>query len=94
LQTPRPDEQAGHGFPGARDWPVILRDGKLLLYKRLKAPGSGYWNIVGGKAEQMEPAETAIRREAEEESGLVVGRIALLCATEQIINATGNTGSP
>jgi 8-oxo-dGTP diphosphatase len=77
----------GIDFPGLGTGLAILRDGKLLLYKRLKAPEAGHWNIVGGKVEHMEPAETAVRREAEEESGLVIGRIGLLCTTEQIIEA-------
>ncbi|MGO4564643.1 NUDIX domain-containing protein [Rhizobium sp. 2YAF20] len=75
----------GIDFPGLGTGLAILRNGKLLLYRRMKAPEAGYWNIVGGKVEHMEPAETAARREAEEETGLSVGNIALLCATEQII---------
>jgi 8-oxo-dGTP diphosphatase len=75
----------GIDFPGLGSGLAILRDGKLLLYKRLKAPEAGYWNIVGGKVEHMEPAEAAARREAEEETGLVIGEMELLCTTEQII---------
>jgi 8-oxo-dGTP diphosphatase len=75
----------GIDFPGLGTGLAILRDGKLLLYKRLKAPEAGYWNIVGGKVEHMEPAETAARREAEEETGLTIGEVELLCTTEQII---------
>ncbi|PZM13167.1 NUDIX domain-containing protein [Rhizobium tubonense] len=77
----------GIDFPGLGTGLAILRDGKLLLYKRLKAPEAGYWNIVGGKVDHMEPAETAARREAEEETGLTVGHVELLCTTEQIIAA-------
>lgn len=77
----------GVDVPGVGCGLVILRDSKLLLYKRMKAPEAGYWNIVGGKVDHMEPAETAARREAEEESGLTIGHIDFLCATEQIIAA-------
>jgi 8-oxo-dGTP diphosphatase len=42
---------------------------------------------VGGKVDHMEPAEQAARREAEEESGLEIGRIQLLGPTEVISEA-------
>ena len=77
----------GTDFPGVGTGLVILRDGKILLYRRMKAPEAGYWNIVGGKVDHMEPAATAARREAEEESGLAIGHIDFLCTTEQIIAA-------
>ncbi|MBY5365634.1 NUDIX domain-containing protein [Rhizobium leguminosarum] len=77
----------GLNFPGFGVGLVILRDAKILLYKRLRAPEAGYWNIVGGKVDHMEPAEQAARREAEEETGLVIGRIERLGMTEQIIDA-------
>jgi 8-oxo-dGTP diphosphatase len=77
----------GTDIPGVGTGLVILRDGKLLLYKRMKAPESGYWNIVGGKVDHLELAETAARREAEEESGLKIGHVDFLCVTEQIIAA-------
>jgi ADP-ribose pyrophosphatase YjhB (NUDIX family) len=67
---------------------VILReDGKVLLYRRLKAPEAGYWNIVGGKVDPMESSADAARREAEEETGLSIGEVEFLCVTEQIIDA-------
>ena len=77
----------GTDFPGLGTGLAILRGGKLLLYRRMKPPEAGYWNIVGGKVDHMEPAAVAARREAEEESGLVIGHIDLLCTTEQLIAA-------
>ncbi|AHF84190.1 DNA mismatch repair protein MutT [Rhizobium leguminosarum bv. trifolii WSM1689] len=76
----------GIDFPGLGVGLVILRDARILLYRRLRAPEAGYWNIVGGKVDHMEPAEQAARREAEEETGLVIGRIERLGMTEQIID--------
>lgn len=75
----------GVHFPGLGAGLAILRDGKMLLYKRLKAPEAGFWNIVGGKVDHMEPAALAARREAIEETGLTIGNIEFLCTTEQII---------
>lgn len=80
----------GIDFPGVGVGLVILRDdGKVLLCRRLKAPEAGFWNIVGGKIDMMEPAAEAARREAEEETGLSIGKVEFLCATEQIIEADG-----
>lgn len=77
----------GIDFPGVGVGLAILRDGKILLCRRLRAPEAGFWNIVGGKVDHLEPAELAARREAEEETGLSIGAVEFVCATEQIIDA-------
>ncbi|KOF22693.1 DNA mismatch repair protein MutT [Ensifer adhaerens] len=77
----------GIDFPGFGCGLAIMRDGKLLLCKRLKAPEAGHWNIVGGKVDHMERSELAARREAEEESGLSIRSIRFLCLSEQLIEA-------
>lgn len=79
----------GLSFPGVGAGLAVLRDGKLLLYKRRNAPEAGYWNIPGGKVDHMEPSMVAAAREAEEESGLVFGDITLLCHSEKIIPEDG-----
>lgn len=79
--------QPGIDFPGFGCGLVIVRDGKILLYRRLKAPEAGYWNIVGGKVDHMERSEAAARREAEEESGLKIRSSEFLCLSEQVIEA-------
>lgn len=76
----------GIDFPGVGSGLAVLNDGKLLLCKRLKAPESGHWNIVGGKVDHMEPAAEAARREAEEESGLTIHSASFLCLSEQLID--------
>lgn len=77
----------GIDFPGVGVGLAILRDGKLLLYKRMRPPEVGYWNIVGGKVDVLEPSELAAKREAEEETGLSIGKIEFVCVTEQIVDA-------
>ena len=75
----------GIDVPGLGCGLAILREGKLLLYRRLRAPEAGSWNIVGGKIDHMERAIDSARREAQEETGLRIGTIDLLCISEQII---------
>jgi mutator protein MutT len=50
---------------------VIRRDGLLLIAQRM--PGdtlAGYWEFPGGKVEQYESLEDALRRELHEELGI------------------------
>lgn len=77
----------GIDFPGVGCGLAVVKDGKLLLCKRLKAPEAGHWNIVGGKVDHLELSSDGARREAEEESGLTIGAIEFLCVSEQIIAA-------
>lgn len=79
----------GLSFPGVGAGLAVMRNGKLLLYRRVKAPEAGSWNILGGKVDHMEPAAQAARREAEEESALAIGEIGFLCLSEQIIPEDG-----
>lgn len=79
----------GTHFPGVGAGLLIQRDGKVLLYKRENPPEAGHWSIVGGKVDHMETAATAAKREAEEETGLLIGETHLLCVSEQIIPADG-----
>jgi len=75
----------GIDVPGLGCGLAILREGKLLLYRRRNAPEAGCWSIVGGKVDHMERAIDSARREAQEESGLTIGMVELLCISEQII---------
>ena len=79
----------GINFPGLGTGLAILRDGKLLLYRRTRPPEAGHWNIVGGKIDHLEQSDIASRREAEEESGLTIGAIQFLCTSEHIFEDEG-----
>ncbi|MBX6377576.1 MAG: NUDIX domain-containing protein [Clostridia bacterium] len=56
---------------------VIVRDGRFLLVKR--PPGDDYpgWALPGGSLEPGETAESCLRREIEEETGLRVMLVGL-----------------
>ena len=47
-----------------------MRDGRLLLVKRRRAPEAGCWSLPGGKVDFGERVEDAIRREIAEEIGV------------------------
>lgn len=64
---------------------AILRDGKLLLIRRGRAPEAGCWSLPGGKVDPGEPTETTARREILEELGLTLGRLDLLCVVDLIL---------
>jgi 8-oxo-dGTP diphosphatase len=49
---------------------IIVRDGKILIGKRLSSHGNGTWEIPGGHLEFGESFEDAAVREATEETGL------------------------
>ncbi|WP_337266780.1 NUDIX domain-containing protein [Oryzifoliimicrobium ureilyticus] len=73
----------GIDFPGLGVGMVILNQRRVLLYRRLNAPEAGFWNIVGGKVDLMEPASDAARREAQEETGLQIREVQFLGVSEQ-----------
>ena len=55
---------------------LIQPDGQFLLTSR--PPGKvyeGYWEFPGGKLEQAESVEEALRRELQEEIGITIGAV-------------------
>lgn len=63
---------------------VCVRDGRLLLVQRGRAPGRGTWALPGGRLEPGETLEQAVARELEEETGLV-GFVGPLCGIAERI---------
>ncbi|MBS0361447.1 MAG: NUDIX domain-containing protein [Proteobacteria bacterium] len=68
---------------------VILRDGRILLQQRATPPEAGAWGIPGGKVDPFEPVADAVRREVEEETGLRLGAMDLLCICDMIDRDAG-----
>lgn len=70
--------------PGVGCGAAILREGRLLLVKRLKAPEAGHWSLPGGKVDFLERVEDAVRREILEEIGVEIALIRPLVLVEMI----------
>ncbi len=54
---------------------LLLKDGSILLAMKKRGFGVGRWNGVGGKVENDESVEHAVRRETLEEIGVVLDEI-------------------
>jgi 8-oxo-dGTP diphosphatase len=71
---------------------AIFRDGKILLLKRAKSPGHGFWSLPGGRVEFGESLHTALAREVDEEAGLKIDIVALAGWREVLPGASGGGG--
>jgi len=49
---------------------LLLKDDQILLARKKRGFGEGYWNGYGGKLESGETIEQAMVRECQEESGV------------------------
>lgn len=54
---------------------IVYQGGKVLLGMKKRGFGEGRWNGFGGKLNEGETIEDAVRREMQEECGIVVGDI-------------------
>lgn len=68
---------------------AILRDGRLLLIRRINAPEAGAWGLPGGKVDLFETAADGASREVLEETGLRIEARDLLCIADQIDRDAG-----
>ena len=80
-RTSKREQQVPAGMNDSRQYPerpivgvgaVVIDGGKVLLVRRKYEPLKGHWSLPGGAVEVGEPLETALTREMQEETGLVV----------------------
>jgi 8-oxo-dGTP diphosphatase len=70
---------------------AIFRDGKVLLVRRARSPGKGFYSFPGGRVEFGESLHTALHREVDEETGLKI-EIVDLAGWREVLPGTGGGG--
>jgi 8-oxo-dGTP diphosphatase len=68
---------------------VIFRDGKVLLVRRARSPGKGFYSLPGGRVEFGESLHQALAREVDEETGLRIDIVGLAGWREVLPSASG-----
>ena len=68
---------------------AIFRDGKVLLVRRARSPGKGFYSLPGGRVEFGESLHTALHREVDEETGLRIEIVGLAGWREVLPAADG-----
>ena len=68
---------------------MIFRDGRVLLVRRARSPGKGFYSLPGGRVEFGETLHTALHREIDEETGLRVDILGLAGWREVLPAAPG-----
>lgn len=63
---------------------AIIRDGRVLIVRRARAPSRGLYTLPGGAVEAGETLTQAIVREVREETGLTIEPVALAGEREVI----------
>jgi 8-oxo-dGTP diphosphatase len=70
---------------------AIFRDGNILLVRRARSPGKGFYSLPGGRVEFGESLHTALHREVDEETGLKI-EIVELAGWREVLPAAGGGG--
>ncbi|HZR89165.1 MAG TPA: NUDIX hydrolase [Bradyrhizobium sp.] len=68
---------------------AIFRDGKVLLVRRARSPGKGFYSLPGGRVEFAESLHQALTREVDEETGLEIDIVGLAGWREVLPSAGG-----
>jgi 8-oxo-dGTP diphosphatase len=63
---------------------VIVQAGRVLLVQRGREPLKGHWSLPGGLVEIGESLQTAVIREVQEETGLLVEPVELIELLDRI----------
>jgi ADP-ribose pyrophosphatase YjhB (NUDIX family) len=85
AQAPAPDLRAYPDRPFLAVSAAIIRDGRVLVAQRARGPALGVWTMPGGVVEAGETLAEALKREIEEETGLIVEPVALAGHREVLV---------
>jgi 8-oxo-dGTP diphosphatase len=64
---------------------MIVRDGQVLMARRISGQRPGWYGWIGGKLEFGETLQACAIREAREEAGIEVANLRLLCISSIIV---------
>ena len=70
---------------------VIFREGKVLLVRRARSPGKGFYSLPGGRVEFGETLHAALQREVDEETSLKI-EILDLAGWREVVPGVGGGG--
>jgi ADP-ribose pyrophosphatase YjhB (NUDIX family) len=68
---------------------AIFREGRVLLVRRARSPGKGFYSLPGGRVEFGESLHTALHREVDEETAIRIEIVALAGWREVLPTAAG-----
>jgi 8-oxo-dGTP diphosphatase len=69
---------------------AIFRNGKVLLVRRARSPGKGFYSLPGGRVEFGESLHTALHREVDEETALKIEIVGLAGWREVVPSKSGH----
>ncbi len=78
-----------NGKPGVGVGVIVVKDGKVLVGKRLGSHDKGTWHFPGGKLEFGESFEGCAKRETFEETGVRIKNIVFVTVTNDIFKKDG-----
>jgi ADP-ribose pyrophosphatase YjhB (NUDIX family) len=87
--SPVPDPRSYPDRPYLAVSAAIIRDGRVLVARRARAPALGVWTLPGGVVEAGETLAEAITREVAEETGLTIEPVALAGHREVVVRDDG-----
>ena len=70
--------------PGVGCGAAIVRNGQILLIKRLRPPEAGCWSLPGGKVDYLERVADAVVREIQEEIGVAIALERMIGMVEMV----------
>jgi ADP-ribose pyrophosphatase YjhB (NUDIX family) len=70
---------------------AIFRESRVLLVRRARSPGKGFYSLPGGRVEFGESLHQALAREVDEETGLKID-IVDLAGWREVLPSTGGGG--